>query len=90
MIKHQLPDTRFDQISDHKPGICLYGKLCAKLIAQAPNKNTKFLFTKTELLKYGFRRDCPEKFKTNTSVGLKSNFPETCYGILECYFESCS
>ena len=38
---------RFDQISDHKHDIYLYGKLSIKLFAQASNKNTKFMFTKT-------------------------------------------
>ena len=32
---------RFEQISDHKRDIYLYGKLSAKLVAQAANKNTK-------------------------------------------------
>ena len=65
MIKHQPPYTRFDQISDHKHDIYLNGKLFFKLLAQAANKNIKFMFTKTEgcfFLEYGFRSDCPEKF----------------------------
>ena len=44
MLKYQLPDTRFDQISDHKHDIYLYGKLSTKLLAQAANKNTKLVF----------------------------------------------
>ena len=43
MVKHQLPHTRFDQISDHKHDIYLYGKLSSKLLAQTANKNTKFI-----------------------------------------------
>ena len=30
MIKYQLPHTRFDQVSDHKHDIYLYGKLSTK------------------------------------------------------------
>ena len=33
MIKHQLPHTRFDQISDHKHVIYLYEKLSTKLFS---------------------------------------------------------
>ena len=65
MIRYQFPCTRFDQISNHKHDIYLYGKLSNRLLAQAANKNTKFMFTKTGWLlffKYGFRSDCPEKF----------------------------
>ena len=47
MIKYYLPLTRFDQISDHKHDIYLYGKLPTKLLAQEANKNTNFMFTKT-------------------------------------------
>ena len=45
MIKYQLPHTQFDQISDHKHDIYLYGKLFPKLLAQAANKNTNFIFS---------------------------------------------
>ena len=47
IICYQLPNTQLDQISDHKHGISLHGKLFAKLSAQAANKNTKSVFTKT-------------------------------------------
>ena len=47
IIKYQLPHTRFYQISDPKHDKHLYGKLPTKLLAQAANKNTKFMFTKT-------------------------------------------
>ena len=47
MINYQLPHTRFDEISDHIHDIYLYRMLSTKLIAQAANKNTKFMFTKT-------------------------------------------
>ena len=47
MIKYQLPHTRFDQISNHKHDIHLYGKLSPKLLEQAASKNTKFMLTKT-------------------------------------------
>ena len=43
----QLPHKRFDQISDHKCDIYVYGKVITKLLAQAANKNTKFMFSKT-------------------------------------------
>ena len=46
MIKYQLPDARFDHISDHKHDIYLHGELSDKLLAQAANKNTRFKFTK--------------------------------------------
>ena len=50
MIKYQLPYTWFDQISDHKHGIYLYGKLSAKVLVEAADKNTKFMFMKTRRL----------------------------------------
>ena len=42
----------------------MYGKLYSKLLAQAANKNTKFMFTKTGwfFLEDGFKSDCLEKF----------------------------
>ena len=39
-IKYQLPHTWFDQISDHKHDIHLYGKLSTKLLAQTAKKTT--------------------------------------------------
>ena len=66
MIKHLLPHTRFDEISDHEHDIYLNGKLSTKLLAQAASKNSKFMYTKTGRLissKYGFRSDCPENSK---------------------------
>ena len=47
MIKYQLLYTGFDQLSDHKHDIYFYGKLPMKLFVQAPNKNAKFMFTKS-------------------------------------------
>ena len=44
VIKYSLPHTQFDQISDHKRDIYFYGKLSTKPLAQAANKNTKFMF----------------------------------------------
>ena len=41
---------RFDQISDTKHDIYLYGKLSTKLLAKAAYKNIKFMFKKTERL----------------------------------------
>ena len=39
---------RFDQISQHKYDIYyLFGKISTKLLVQAANKNTNFMFTKT-------------------------------------------
>ena len=46
MIKYQLPHKRFDQISDHKHDIYLY----VELLAQTPNKKSKFMFKKTRRL----------------------------------------
>ena len=61
---------RFDQTSDHKHGMHLYGMLSTKLLAQAAHRNNKFIFTETGLflffLKYDLVIDCPEKFPTNT------------------------
>ena len=34
-VKYQLHHTQFDQSSDHKHDIYLYGKLSTKLLAQA-------------------------------------------------------
>ena len=47
MIKYQLLQAWFDQISDQKHDIYLYGKPSIKLLAQAAHKNTKFIFMKT-------------------------------------------
>ena len=44
---NQLPHARLDQINDLKHDIYFYGKLSTKLLAPAPNKNTKFMFTKS-------------------------------------------
>ena len=44
IVKYQVPHMRFDQISNHKHDIYLYGKLSAKLLVQAANKNTKILY----------------------------------------------
>ena len=38
MIKYKLPHTWFNQISDHKHGIHLDGKLSTKLLAEKANK----------------------------------------------------
>ena len=54
LIKYQLPHKRFDQISDHKHEIYLYGKISTKLLAQAANKNTNFRFTKTGGLLFSY------------------------------------
>ena len=61
----------FNQIIDHKHDIILVWKyvISTKLFAEAANKNTKFMFTKSGRFKYGFRSDCLEKFQTNISVG---------------------
>ena len=40
----QLPHKRFDQISDHKYDIYVYGKVITKLLALAANKNTYHVF----------------------------------------------
>ena len=66
MIEYQLPHTRFDQISGPKHSIYLNKKLSTKLLAQAANENTSFVFTKTAdgcvFLKFDFGSECPGKF----------------------------
>ena len=51
MVRHTLKILqqmlRFDQISDTKHDIYLYGKLSTKLLAKAAYKNIKFMFKKT-------------------------------------------
>ena len=47
MIKYQLSHTWFDQINDRKHEIYLCEKLSNKLLTQAANENTKFMFMKT-------------------------------------------
>ena len=59
MVKYQLPHTRFNQSSDHKHDICLYGKLSNKLFVQAVNKNENWTVV---FLRIDFRSDCPRKF----------------------------
>ena len=54
MITYQLPDMQFDEISDHKHDIYLYGNLSTKLLAQT------VCFFQNGSLKYDFRSDCPE------------------------------
>ena len=54
MIKYQLAHARFDQISDHKHDIYLYGKLSAELLVQAATNDTKFMFTKTGHLLFSY------------------------------------
>ena len=61
MIKYQLLYAPFDQISDHKYDI--YGNQSTKLLEQAANKNSKFMFTKTGRLGSYYQ----EKFQTDTS-----------------------
>ena len=45
VIKYLLPHMRLNQISDHKHDINLPGKLSAKLLVQAANKNTNSMFS---------------------------------------------
>ena len=45
-IKYQLPHTRFNQISDRKHDIYLYGTLSSNLLARPAHVNTKCMFTK--------------------------------------------
>ena len=47
IIKYQLSDMQYDQINGHKHDIHLYVKLSPKLVGEAANKNTKFVFQKT-------------------------------------------
>ena len=53
-MKCQLPHVQFDQISDHKHDIYFYRQLSTKLLAQAANKNTKFMFTKTGKMLFSY------------------------------------
>ena len=50
MNNYQLPHAQFDQTSDQKHNINLYGKLSTKLLAQAAKKSSKSILTKTEKL----------------------------------------
>ena len=79
MIKHQLLHTRFDQITDDKHDIYLYGKLSTKLLLQVVNKNTKLMFTKTGRFFSNMVVEVTvrKKLQTSTSVGWKGNYPET-------------
>ena len=52
MIKSQLPHMQFNQISDYKHDIYLYGKLSTKLLAQAADKNTTLMFMNTGQLTF--------------------------------------
>ena len=47
MIKYHFPHTQFDQINDYKNDTYLHEKLSTKVVAEAANKNTKPMFTKT-------------------------------------------
>ena len=61
-IKYQLPHTWFDQISDHKHDIHLYGKLSTKLLAQTANKTTYVcVYENWMVALYGIRSDWREK-----------------------------
>ena len=53
-MKYQLLHVQFDHISDHKHDIYFYRKLSTKLLAQAANKNTKFMFTKTGRMLFSY------------------------------------
>ena len=62
--------------------------LSTKVLAQAANKNTKFMFPKTDdcfFLKYGFRSHCPKNSKQTLPRSLSTR-----YRILDSYFESSS
>ena len=76
MIKHQLPHTRFDQISDHKHVIYLYGKLSTKLFSFL-----RFLFSYV-----WFQRWLSGKILEKHFSGLKSNCAESSYRTLDSYF----
>ena len=74
MIKCQLPHTRFDQISDNKRDIYLYEKLYTKLLAQAVNKNTKFMFNPLNAN--------PEKW-SKTLKQIVGNLPTICLSVFD-------
>ena len=52
MIQYQFLHTQFNQISDDKQDIYLYGVLFTKLLGQAANKNPIFMFKKTGQLHF--------------------------------------
>ena len=65
MIRYQLLHTQFDQISDYKHD----SKLSTKLLAQAANKNTNFMFMKTRRLLFSeicFQKRLSEKNSKQT------------------------
>ena len=85
MIKCQLSNAPFDQINDHKHHIYLCGKLSTKLLGQAADKNSSFMFMKIRqllVLKYGFKsqKELPEVFcKKGVLIEISQNSPEnTC------------
>ena len=84
MIKCQLPHTRFDQISDNKHDIYLYEKLFTKLLAQAVNKNTKFMFKKTGRFVF-FLNPLSAKFikRSNTLKQFVGKLPTNCLSVFD-------
>ena len=65
----QLTYSQFDKHSDHKHNTDLHGKLSTKLLVQAANEKTKFMF----------KSCCPEKLKkkkNSQSLSRKKNYPE--------------
>ena len=65
IIKYQLLHTQFDQISDYKHDIYLYGKISTKLLAQAANENTRI--SRSEIC---FKLGVLENFTTFTGKHL--------------------
>ena len=68
MIKYQLSHTRFDQISSHKHDRHLNGKLSTKILAQAANKNIKFMFMKTERLLFSMALEVAVRENSNQTL----------------------
>ena len=79
MIKYQLletyhqlphiPHTLIDQIRDHKHDIYLYGNLSTKQLAQAADKNAKFMLTKNGRLLFFL--------SLVSEVAVRKNFKQT-------------
>ena len=64
-LQNHLPHIWFDEISNDKHDIYLYGKLSTKLLAQAADKNANLCLIKLGgcfFLKYGFKSYFPKKF----------------------------
>ena len=76
MIRYQLLHTQFDQISDYKHD----SKLSTKLLVQAANKNTNFMFMKTRRLLFSeicFQKRLSEKNSKQTLQQVENSFQDS-------------